>query len=56
MADSMARLMSASYSTTNGSFPPSSRTAFFTYFPAVSAILAPALVEPVKLTPVMLGF
>lgn len=51
-----ARSISASCSTTNGSFPPSSITDLFKYRPATSEIYAPALDEPVKLTPTTLGF
>ena len=50
-ASSTARSISASDSTTNGSFPPNYITDFFKYFPHFSAIIDPAFDEPVKLTP-----
>lgn len=41
--------------TMNGSEPPSSRTTFLRLRPAVSAMTAPALSEPVKETPTIRG-
>lgn len=47
---------SASSKTINGSFPPSSNTTRFKFQPDISAIVLPAYVLPVKLTPLILGF
>jgi hypothetical protein len=38
--------------TINGSLPPNSITDLFKYLPAISAIEAPDLLDPVKLTPI----
>lgn len=55
MAYEIAKFRSPSYSKTKGSFPPNSITAFLRYFPDASAMTAPDLEDPVKLTPDTLG-
>ena len=52
MALFTANYKSASFKTTKGSLPPSSITDFLRYYPALAAIFDPALVLPVKLTPI----
>ena len=51
IAKSAAKFISASFKTQNGSDPPSSKTAFLMYFPAICPIALPALEEPVNETP-----
>ena len=51
----IARLTSPSSSKTKASLPPSSITAFLRCFPATSAMEAPDLDDPVKLTPEIRG-
>ena len=53
MAHLMAWLMSASFKTMNGSHPPNSRHAHLRCQPAISEMILPAVVLPVKLTPLI---
>ena len=55
VADFTVASMSAVSSTMNASEPPSSRTTFFRFRPAISATAEPARSEPVSETPWIRG-